>query len=260
MAAKEPVPKCARLFLVAVSSEEAALRDVSREMELTWTKREDPTLGPYFRIDRGNEPFAIVVRTAMGVAGLRSSAILSWRFQIALEATTILQIGMAFGVAPRAQTFGDVLVAECLLPYDQRILNASGVSYERVEEMRVDPALLRRFNEYKKTFTGSSGITVRMGAMLSGGSVINSAKARDDLVEALRSRTTKPIIGGEMEALGIVGVGLQAPAQWGVIKGISDFADETRNEHLPQTRPIACTNAARFALGAMLYEPPKEPS
>jgi hypothetical protein len=52
-----------------------------------------------------------------------------------------------------------------------------------------------------------------------------------------------------------VGVGHGPDALWGVIKGISDFADEDRTsapkEVRQRRRDVACQNAVRFALGTV---------
>ena len=42
---------------------------------------------------------------------------------------------------------------------------------------------------------------------------------------------------------------------WCVVKGISDFADETRDQVIRQARDLACWNAADFALAALQNGP-----
>jgi len=56
-----------------------------------------------------------------------------------------------------------------------------------------------------------------------------------------------------MEGVGLVGVGRGPGVLWGVIKGISDFADEEHHRHndFKKSRERACQNAARFTLGMM---------
>jgi adenosylhomocysteine nucleosidase len=38
---------------------------------------------------------------------------------------------------------------------------------------------------------------------------------------------------------------------WCVVKGISDFADESRDAEIERYRPFACQNAAEFVLSAL---------
>ncbi|MGO8673258.1 MAG: hypothetical protein ACLQVD_18100 [Capsulimonadaceae bacterium] len=92
---------------------------------------------------------------------------------------------------------------------------------------------------------------VSFGAILSGGARIHSAAYRDELVSGAPAGG-EPIIGGEMEGVGLLSVSPADIPIWIVVKGISDFADERRDAVITRTRPIACGNAARFVLSALI--------
>ncbi len=254
------VPNADWLLLVATSDELAGLKVAAKQLGLTVTKRTDPFLGKYHRVVRGEELIAVVVKTAMGAVGTNSSTATAWRFQAATQATTVIQVGMAFGVDPRHQKSGDVLVASAVLSYDQRDIRGEGddekITYERAVPLPANTDVVARCRQYTDAWSEKyPEVSVQFGTMLSGGSRISSASFRDRLVSDLASRSDDPIIGGEMEAVGLIGVGGRRTPQWAVIKGISDFADGERERYIETTRPIACENAARFALGAILTPP-----
>lgn len=205
----------------------------------------------------------------MGSVGPSGSAVMAWRFVSATQAATLVQIGMAFGVSPAHQKVGDVLVARSLLAYDQRDIAAARrrvlgvtlpwstetVTYPRVDPMQASPAVVSRCERHVAAWQATyPDVPVRFGAILSGGATISCTAFRDRLWRDLQQRSNDAIVGGEMEAVGLVGVSAapQTDSIWGVIKGISDFADDRRDRDLKRGRIIACMNAVRFALGAVL--------
>ena len=92
---------------------------------------------------------------------------------------------------------------------------------------------------------------IAFGELLSGAARIFS---RHYLAELLRlvPGVQDGIIGGEMEGVGLTSVSPRKKPLWIVVKGICDFADENRDAEIEKTRPIACGNAARFVLSALL--------
>lgn len=254
MAGPERVPRSDHLFLVATSTELDAMKHVATEMGFEWTGRTDPDLGRHYRMDAGGGTAAVVVRTEMGAIGLEGSAVAAWRFQAATQAATLVQVGTAFGISPGDQSIGDVLVATSLLPYDNRNVGTEAgierITYSRVAPVIASRDIVRRCEIHKTIW--DAGTSVRLGALLSGGAAISRADFRKQLWSDLLPRTNEPIVGGEMEAIGLVGVGGGSDPRWGVIKGISDFADEHRASHIAESRVVAANNAARFALGALL--------
>jgi hypothetical protein len=87
-------------------------------------------------------------------------------------------------------------------------------------------------------------VKTRMGAR------IFSRRYRDHLVANVPP-TKEPIIGGEMEGVGLVAVCAADKPIWCVVKAISDFADETRDGMIETTRATACENAIRFVLATL---------
>ncbi len=54
-----------------------------------------------------------------------------------------------------------------------------------------------------------------------------------------------------MEGVGFLSGSPPDRPNWILVKGISDFADEARDEIIKTTRGPACYNAARFLLSAL---------
>src|SRR5580700_5900064 len=186
MGGPEPVSRCSYLLQVSTSAELVALKTIGGEMGLTFTGRTDPRLGRYYRLHEGEQLLAIAVQTRMGSVGHEGSTVMAWRFQAATEATSVLQIGMAFGVSPHDQKVGEVLVARSILAYDQRDVvvkdGVESVVYPRVEPVSANPNLLRDCEGYLGAWEAQNpGVKVRFGAILSGGAAISCAAFRDRL-------------------------------------------------------------------------------
>lgn len=251
-----PIPQCDLLILLAISSERDALQETARRRGMPFQRVMSP-FGRYYDLGRIGDDRVIAVRArGTGPFGHRGSADLAMRFQQATAATAIVQLGMAFGVDQEQQTYGDVLVSSSLIPYDNRDYIQRGedsyrVSYERAQRFFAGP-ILTRFQNEAEAERNDRDYAVHVGAILSGAARIHSESFRRELVASV-PQSDEPIVGGEMEAIGLLGVD-ESPV-WCVVKGISDFADSKRDEVIQETRPRACRNAAEFFYSTMLNPP-----
>jgi nucleoside phosphorylase len=286
----EPAEKrqCSLLLFVATSSEEKALKDAAQSRQLTFERIRDNALGEYYWMGKiGNERVIAVRAKGMGPLGRGGSADLAFRFGQATGANAIVQVGMAFGISPRHQRYGDVLVSSSLIPYDNRDvrpaqppydslrgLRKAGhsvltflascigipaveatrytVDYRRADRRPASSVLVTLFQREQRR--GGHSFGVHVGALLSGAARIHARAFRDELAQLVPAGDD-PIIGGEMEATGLLGAA-DEPI-WCVVKGIVDFADEDRDAVFEQNRPIACRNAAEFVLSALVNDVPR---
>jgi nucleoside phosphorylase len=176
----------------------------------------------------------------------------------ATGAQGIIQVGTAFGIARSWQKLGDVLVSTSLLPYDKRDVKPSVQEpgyvndYSTLEVESARSSLVERcLREKERT---KFDFTVHVGAMLSGAARIHSARFRDELYNTV-PHGNDPIVGGEMEGVGLLAAALKPDDPvWCVVKGISDFADELRDEDIKIGREIAPRNAAFFVLSSLVND------
>lgn len=244
---------CDVLLLVATDDEQKALITAAEELNLPFEERSG-MYGTYFDLGQPGVSRVLAVRTAVGPFSYRGSASRAIYSKSETGATGVICLGMAFGVDPESQSYGDVLVSSAILPYDNRNVHSDyGLPTYRYNRVISHPAkrslrtLLERASESKQR-----SHRVHFGAILSGGSHIACRAYRDHLVASCHKG--ERIIGGEMEGVGLLGLSDLDSPSWIVVKGIADFADEYRDRVIKVNRPSACLNAARFALEALQME------
>ncbi|HEY4241936.1 MAG TPA: hypothetical protein VGM88_19085 [Kofleriaceae bacterium] len=272
------------ILVVATRTEEEQLEAATVELGLPFTKRHGEA-GDYYDLgkiggDRGNR--VVAIKVDMGPFGFRGSASSVIRHRVAFSAQGVICLGMAFGIDAATQDIGDVLVSQALLPYDNRdVVCDNGFVARVVARVRGEPAhrydysrvgvfpareALFRLFERHHTIRPDGSRRVHVGSLLSGGSRVFCAGYRDRLVTEVRrdivAATAKgepramlpPIIGGEMEGVGLLSASRKRSPSWIVVKGISDFADGRGRASLPARRDLACRNSARFVLEALAAE------
>ncbi|HSN98507.1 MAG TPA: hypothetical protein VLS89_09415 [Candidatus Nanopelagicales bacterium] len=185
----------------------------------------------------------------------RGSASQAIRWMDWAGARGVIAVGMAFGIDRETQRHGDVLVSTHVLPYDQRTIKSKDeiplTEYPKVHALPASRGLLKILDrEIERSSSRAFG--VHRGALLSGAAKIHSRTFRAHLFRALASRG-QPIVGGEMEGAGLLGVAEQAA--WLLVKGIVDFADEARDDEFKIHREGACRNAAGLVLDAFINGP-----
>jgi nucleoside phosphorylase len=260
-------------LFVATSAEEEALHAQAARLGLDI--RKDPALNRHFRENGlqdeawtlgniGAESVVVVGcsrikgRPVMGPHGRLGSAAKGLRYLAATGAQGIIQVGMAYGIARGPQRLGDVLVSTSLIPYDKRDVKPSANEpgyFNDYSAVEVEPARLalveRCLREAERT---RFDFTVHVGALLSGAARIHCARFRDELY-GTAPHGNDPIVGGEMEGVGLLAAALRAgDPVWCVVKGISDFADENRDKDITTGRTVAPQNAAYFVLSSLVND------
>jgi nucleoside phosphorylase len=151
----------------------------------------------------------------------------------------VICTGIAFGLWPKRQSLGDILVSEKISSYQRTKINNGNVE-DRGTDFPAGPVLLNRFAEasigWRFRVRRGRYSVIHKGAVISGESLLNDRKE----VDKLRERYPDAI-GGEMEGLGIasVALGFTRP-EWIVVKGISDWADGKKSD---DSQPKAARSA-----------------
>ncbi len=246
------IETCDILLFVATASEIEALDAVSAELQIPNSVREGP-LGKYRWLGTVGHTRILAAKTSMGALDFRGSGSRAVHYVEATQATGVISIGMAFGCDPDNQALGDVLVGTQLVPYDNRDIRFSNgnivTTYERVKRRRAKRSLIRIMENHARR-EGTS--TAHFGALLSGAARIHCAAFRDQLCARVPQKG-EPIVGGEMEGVGLLAASDPTDPNWLVVKGISDFGDENRDQIIDESRGPACMAAARFVLGALAH-------
>jgi len=261
--------QCSLLLFLATPSEEDGLKEAAEARGLPFDKikkEKSPFGEDYYWFGRVGNETVIAIRPArngprivMGSVGLLGTAARGMRFKTATGAQSIVQLGMAFGIDPRRQKPGDVLVSTSIIPYDNRdVRPAPGgregyvTEYPQADRESARADMVELFR--RESRRGGHSFDVYMGAMLSGAARIHSRYFRDELARSVPAGED-PIVGGEMEGVGLLAASSASDDPiWCVVKGISDFADEDRDAMIGESRRIACRNAAEFLMSALIND------
>jgi nucleoside phosphorylase len=248
-----PVPVCDLLIFITTDTEQEALLWVSGLFGLTCRAQSDPELGDYFDLGSVGRERVLAVRTRMGTVDHRGATTQAVLFRAKTQARGLIAVGMAFGMSRKYQRFGDVLVSESLFPYDVREVVDSPAgpvpNYEKTKRRWASSVLVAMIDA--EILRKALPFAVHRGLLLSGNARISSSAFRDDL--AARIPPSGPIVGGDMEGVGLLAVAPADKPVWIVVKGISDFAEGDASHTDDVLRGIACRNAVYLVLVSILH-------
>lgn len=174
----------------------------------------------------------------MGSNGAGSSQDAVARAIEALHPTSVIMVGIAFGMNASKQAIGTVLVAEQVVPYElQRVGPVTTLSRSP------RPATSTRLRNFFKARRPSwSRSPLQFGPMLSGEKLVDNADFKALLLEACPEA-----IGGDMEGAGLFVAANEAKVDWIVVKAICDWADGLKsNPNKTEHQRLAAANAAAF--------------
>jgi nucleoside phosphorylase len=139
-----------------------------------------------------------------------------------LKSKVVIMVGIAFGVNEDSQRIGDVLVAESIIPYNNKRIGEND-TIQRGIESPTSKILLNRFksNEanWEYLLDGNMKATMIPTRLLSGEELIDNRGYRNKLIADFPQAK-----GGEMEGAGVYAA-CDGRAQWIVITGICDYAN-----------------------------------
>lgn len=153
----------------------------------------------------------------------------------------VVSLGVAFGIDPKKQHLGDVLLSSTVIPYDVFNKDTDGAITLRSEDKFYTHEALNAWNVLIRTPTFSLeeqedehmsliertlNFEWQFGTMLSGGSVLSNKDKKQALLQAVKKLGEEKIIGGEMEGTGVYSECKKPDIPCIVIKGICDWGAE----------------------------------
>ncbi len=176
-----------------------------------------------------------------------------------LDPAYVLMVGIAAGIRGRV-SLGDVIVSTQVLYYEQAKQTPRGPEHRPIS-IPADPLMLHSAQNYDNAkwcsliaaetpqHRGTGSPRVCFGPFAVGDKVV----ADQSYVSGLMDLHPK-LIGIEMESYGIAAAAASAPSRprFLAIRGISDFADEQKDDRYQQ---YASAVAAAFAIGLLRYGP-----
>ncbi|HEX5736613.1 MAG TPA: NACHT domain-containing protein [Blastocatellia bacterium] len=200
----------------------------------------------YFDLGEIGGVRVFAVRSEMG-ADTRGGSLLTVKDAIdEVQPSDVILVGIAFGVNPKKQKIGDVLVSLQLQPYElQRVATTEAGATKiilRGDKPHCSEKLLDRFRTIRLRWKKAG---VDFGVVLSGQKLIDNIDYRDELLAL-----SEEAIGGEMEGGGLYIACEQSKSKvnWILIKAICDWADGKKGVRKKQRQKIASENAAEFVL------------
>lgn len=155
------------------------------------------------------------------------------------EPKITLMIGIAFGVDNNEQNIGDVLISECITPYNSKKVQG-GKELIRSNDSPASSLLIERFKsalEWEHLLENDQKAIKFISPILSGEELINDIERRNELL------TFKPTAkGGEMEGVGLC-TAANGKCEWILVKGICDFADGNKDTNKDLNQIIAMNSA-----------------
>ncbi|MCZ7682458.1 MAG: hypothetical protein M5U28_28165 [Sandaracinaceae bacterium] len=247
------------LLVCATKTEFEQLEAAAVARGLAWEAMQGAA-GAYYQLGRvGHDRVSVLRLKEMGSHSPDGSAFACHRARAETGATSVIGVGMAFGIDVVRQSIADVLISTSVFLYeDCRVRDdptTGRLRYDYKKKARVDASerWLDRFRALKnRAWKPSSGASCEMhfGRLLAGSKLIESAAFRDELVRERVPKADVPVVGGEMEAAGIAAA-CRPPGEWIIVKGICDYATEESRERVPQTREPAARAAAECVLDAL---------
>lgn len=168
-----------------------------------------------------------------------------------LNPSSIVMVGIAFGVDPLKQSIGSILVSEHLQDYELLRYGTdehTGTPQLRPRGVKVpsSPRSLNALRTAKLTWDDGDFDPVDFVLMLSGDKLIDYVDFRNQLIDRFPEAR-----GGEMEAIGVYVASEEEKKDWIIVKAICDYADGNKHENKVERQKQAAERAASFVFHAI---------
>jgi nucleoside phosphorylase/ribosomal protein S13 len=171
-----------------------------------------------------------IVQSEMGISGTGSIMNTISKVNKYLNPEKILMVGIAFGINEEEQKIGDILVSKQIWNYEpSKITETRNIG--RGDKIPASSSLIQLFRSVRL----NKEVMVHFGLLASGEKLINSKKYLNEL------KSIEPeLIGGDMEAAGLVSVCYNNHIDWLVIKAICDWGYDKNGKNQVRAANNAC--------------------
>ena len=168
----------------------------------------------------------------------------------ALNPSSVIAIGVGFGVNENEQKIGDILVSTQLSLYD--LARQGKTIKQRGDKPHASTWLINYFKVIKTDWDSAE---VRVGLLLTGEKLIDDIDYRNQLL-----KVESEAIGGDMEGSGLYVTCLEYKIDWIVLKAICDWADGQKHNNKNARQRKAAKNASDLLIHALKKAPLKKTS
>lgn len=192
-----PSPHTDVLLVVVTEVENEAVIEMFAENGYELVDRSFSSTNAYHRFSAIGRAAVALVRCSMGLGGPGGPELTIAEAISALGPTSVIMVGIAFGVDSGKQRIGDILLSTQVIDYELERAGTDGKGHMvRVQRgAHASPRLLARFRMARLQ---NSGLRVQEGAILSGKKLIDNLDYRDSLHHIFPEA-----VGGEMEGHGV---------------------------------------------------------
>lgn len=183
------------------------------------------------------------VRCTMGSGGQGGSTLTVTDAIRDLKPSSIIGVGVAFGMDEAQQPIGQLLLSQKLTSYELQWIGADEsatlIANHLGPSVESSPRLLGRFRD------GHLGVDALPGEMLSGEKLIDNAEFKRALLDRFPGA-----VGGEMEGAGVQAASGRSGVDWIIVKAVCDYAEHKAVDQ-EKRQLIAARNAARAVLNVV---------
>jgi nucleoside phosphorylase len=210
-------------------------------------------VGDYTYFDLGEVAGArvVLVQCEAGSVGPYSSQLVAADSIQVWRPSSIIMVGIAFGVDKSRQQVGDLLVSKQIADYELARIGTSTSGGQSIvirgDRPQASGRLLQRIRAALPDWDGNK---VNIGLMLSGDKLVDNVDYRNDIVRS----TGGEAIGGEMEGRGLYSSAHSRKVDWIVVKAVADWADGSKRARgRAQRQQIAASSAAKFIRSVLVF-------
>jgi nucleoside phosphorylase len=180
--------------------------------------------------------------SGMGSGGIDGSQEAVRRGILDVKPAAVLMIGIAFGVDPKTQPIGTILVSQQIQTYELQRVNKDTSITLRGDKVTASPMLLN-WVSFAEVEWPEGEPKLKKGLVLSGEKLVDNQDFRDQLVQIAPGA-----LGGEMEGAGVYVASQTAKVDWLLVKAVCDWADGNKAKDKDKLQAKAAMAAAKFSV------------